>query len=133
MNAADQAGRTALMLASYNGHTEIARFLLEQGASISDQNAEGRTPLIFAASGPFPETVELLLNQGADPDIRDQGEGWTALMFAAAGGHREVVQTLLNHGADASLKDKDGETAIDFARNNNHMEVFNLLESVQKQ
>lgn len=129
VNAADEAGRTALMLASYNGHTEVTELLLEKGANIDAQNADGRTPLIFAASGPFPETVDLLLKAGADPNATDQVEGWSPLMFAAAGGHKEVVQTLLNHNANSSLKDKDGETAIDFAKNNNHTEIVNLLKN----
>lgn len=131
VNAADEAGRTALMLASYNGHTPTVRYLLDEGARLSARNAEGRTPLIFAASGPFPETVKLLLERKADPDIRDSVENWSALMFAAAGGHAEVVQTLLDYGANASLQDKDGDTALDFARNNSHTEVVKLLESAR--
>lgn len=129
VNASDEGGRTPLMLASFNGHSEVARILLDKGARVGDQNAEGRTPLIFAASGPFPETVELLLEQGADPNTADEVDGWTALMFAAAEGNEEVVQILLAHDADPSISDKDGESALDFAENNGHTEIVQLLES----
>lgn len=129
VNASDDGERTALMLASFNGHTEIAELLLNEGARVDDRNAEGRTPLIFAASGPFPDTVELLLEKGADSDAIDQVDEWSALMFAAAEGNKKVVQVLLDHGADQSLTDKDGESALDFARNNDHTEVAELLET----
>lgn len=127
----DQLERTALMFASYNGHTEIARFLVEHGADITKKNAEDRTSLMFAASGPFPETVEFLLEKGADPNVKDNIEGWTPLMYASAEGNRDVVQILLDHDADVSAEDTDGETAIDFARNNGHSAVVSLLQENQ--
>ena len=117
------------MFASYNGHTEVIGFLIEEGAVIEKQNSEGRTPLMFASSGPFPETVELLLQNGASPDIKDSVEGWTALMYAAAEGNREVIEVLLDYDADVSLQDADGETALDFARNNGHSGAVSLLEN----
>lgn len=120
-------GNTPLMVAAYNGHTEIVRLLLEEGAQIGVRNAEGRTALMFASTGSFPETVALLLRHGADPNATDEGEGWSALMFAAAEGHGEVVRTLLEGGADPSLTDRDGETARTFAENNGHAEVAGLL------
>lgn len=129
VNASDEGGRTPLMLASFNGHTEIVQLMLEEGARIDDRNAEGRTPLIFAASGPFPNTVDLLLERGADPDATDEVDGWSALMFAAAEGNANVVQILMEHGADPTITDKDEETALDFARNNNHTEVVELLKT----
>lgn len=125
---ADPLGRTALMFASYNGHTEIVRRLAEFEGNIDQKNSEGRTSLMFAASGPFPETVEFLLQEGADPNAKDSVEGWSPLMYAAAEGNFDVVEVLLEYQADVSLKDEDGETAIDFARNNGHMEVVGLLE-----
>ncbi|SHF49481.1 Ankyrin repeat [Fodinibius roseus] len=131
VNASGEGGRTPLMLASFNGHTDIVQLLLEEGARIDDRNADGRTPLIFAASGPFPNTVALLLEQGADPDATDGVDGWSALMFAAAEGNANVVQVLLEQGADPSLTDKDEETALDFARNNNHTEVVELLKTYE--
>lgn len=127
VNVTGKEGNTPLMLASYNGHTEAARLLLKRGARISGQNADGRTPLIFAASGPFPETVDLLLQWDADPNVVDEAEGWSPLMFAAAGGHRDVVRVLLRHGADASLQDKEGDTALSFAKDGNYGKVIDLL------
>lgn len=124
----DSLGRTALMFASYNGHDDVVRFLIENGGEVTKSDSEGRTPLIFAASGPFPDTVELLLANGADPDVKDSAEGWTPLMYAASEGNEEVVQILLDHGANISILDNDGDSALDFARNNGHLEVVSLLE-----
>ena len=36
-------GRTALMLADYNGKTEVASLLIERGASIDIQNNDGES------------------------------------------------------------------------------------------
>lgn len=128
VDQSDEMGRTPLMLAAFNGHTDVARFLLDEGADVENKNSEGRSPLIFAASGSNPETVDLLLKRGANPDVKDDVQEWTALMFAAAEGQVDVVRTLLEHGADPSLEDEDGETALDFARDNGHTEVVQLLE-----
>lgn len=128
VSAADERGQTALMLAAFNGHTDIVWLLLEEGARIEARNRDGRTVLMFAASGPFPATVQVLLEAGASPDVADEIEGWTALMFASAEGNTEVARVLLEHGADPSLKDKDGETALDFAKNNGHVKVMQLLQ-----
>lgn len=127
--AADSSGQTALMLAAFNGHSDIIRYLLDEGSSVNTANTEGRTPLMFAASGPFPESVQLLLDAGADVNAMDTVEQWSALMFAAAEGQTEVVRILLTNRADPSLKDKDGETALDFAQNNNHSKVISLLQN----
>ena len=115
------------MMASYNGHFETVRLLLEHGAKVGLQDHFGRTALMYAASGPFPETVRLLLGKGADENRRDKEEGFTALMFAAAEGQAEVIRVLLTHGADVTMTDKDGDTALDFAEKNGHREAVEIL------
>ena len=132
VNAADDEGRTALMMAAFNGHAKIVELLLDRGARVDSKDILGRTALMYSASGPFPETVGILLEQGADPNISDKSENFTALMFAAAEGQTEVVRTLLSHGASCEPTDDDGESALDFARNNGHTEVVQLLENAAR-
>jgi ankyrin repeat protein len=127
VDASDAEGRTALQLASYDGHTDVVEKLLDNGPVVDHLDEAGRTALMYAASGSNHETVRVLLEAGADPDIVDKVEGFTALMFAAAEGQLEVVQTLLDHGADVTLRDGDGDTALDFASQNGHGDVIQLL------
>jgi ankyrin repeat protein len=127
VGAMDEGGRTALLLASFNGHTPIVKLLLDHGAELGHRDATGRTALMYAATGANEETVRLLLEAGAKPNVTDLGEHFTALMHAAAEGQAKVVQLLLQHNADPTLRDVDGDTAGDFATRNGHAEVVRLL------
>ena len=129
VNQVNQDKQSLLMLAGFNGHTELCKLLLKAGARINDRDANGRTPLMFASSGPFPETVQLLLESGADPNPVDHGEHFTALMHAAAEGHLEVVRVLLENGADKNMKDVDNDTAESFARQKGHIAVADFLKN----
>ena len=122
-------GATALMLASFQGHTDSVRTLLEHGAGVGDKDRSGRTALMYASSGPYSETVGLLLENGAEVNRTDDVEHWSALMFAGGEGLAEVIEVLLSHGADANLKDVDGDTALTFAQRNGHEESEVLLKA----
>lgn len=127
-NAADEEGRTALMLASFNGHSEIILMLMKEGAVIDQRDYMDRTALIYGATGAFPETVRILLENGADPNSVDSEEHFSPLMYAAAEGHLEVVKVLVQYGADRSLLDVDGDDAATFAAQNGHMQVAEYLK-----
>ena len=127
----DLEGRTALMWASFNGHTAVNALLLENGAAINAREVNGRTALMYASSGPYPETVELLLEKGADVNVQGTAEGFTALMTAAAEGQVEVVLVLLAYGADPDAKDADGDTAESLAKQNGHPQVVAALHDPQ--
>lgn len=129
VNRADANGRTALMMAAFEGYADVVELLIEHGAEVDRRDGAGRTAVMYAASGPFPETVELLLESGADVNLIDAAEGWTALMFAAAEGQQPVVEVLLRSGADVELTDQDGDKAIDHARERGQAHIVALLES----
>ncbi len=129
VNKADAEGRTSLMMAAFEGYTEVAELLLDYGAEVDSNDSAGRTALMYASSGPFPQTVELLIENGADVNRADTAERWTALMLAAAEGHRPVVEILLKHGADIALSDLDGDSAIDHARERGQTDIVALLGS----
>ena len=128
VNATDEEMHTPIMLAAYNGHVKVVEYLLDHGATVDAKDGTDRTALMYASTGPFNETVKLLLEAGADPNLVDNNEHFSALMFAAAEGQAEVVKTLLAHGADKSLEDVDGDTAYDFATNNGHTAVAELVK-----
>ncbi len=129
VDKADPDGRTALMMAAFEGYTEVVELLVEYGAEVDRRDSTGRTAMMYASSGPFPQTVELLIQSGADVNVADTAEGWTALMFAAAEGLRPVVEVLLRHGADIGMADQDGDAAIDHARERGQTHIVALLES----
>jgi ankyrin repeat protein len=129
VDVVDPEHRTPMMFAAFNGHTQVVEFLFEKGAQVDTRDINGRTGLMYASSGSYGDTVMLLLSRGAEVDVQGTLEGFTALMTAAAEGQVEIVRHLLDHGADRSLKDKDGDTALTFARQKGHAEVVELLES----
>lgn len=53
-------------------------------------------------------------------------------MIAAASGHEEIVKALLKHGASTSTVSEDGETAMSWAKRNEHDEVVEVLENWSK-
>ncbi len=129
----DPDGRTALMMAAFDGYTEVVDLLLDHDAEVDRRDDAGRTAIMYASSGPFPQTVELLLRRGADVNRGDTAEGWTALMLAAAEGHQLVVEVLLRHGAEIELIDQDGDAAIHHARERKQAHIVALLESSSRE
>lgn len=65
LDARDETGSTALHHAAAQGHVEIARLLLESGASIDARNAEGLTPLEMARRMEKGASVLFLESRGA--------------------------------------------------------------------
>lgn len=129
IDVTDAERRSPMMFASFNGHIAVVEYFLDAGAQIDNKDSNGRTALMYASSGDFSETVDLLVKRGAEVNVQGTLEGFTPLMTAAAEGLVEVVRVLLAAGANPDLVDKDGDTALSFARQNGHNEVVALLES----
>ena len=63
---------TAMHAATYSGHLDVVRALLEAGAFVDTQDEDGMTPLLLAAFWGHATLVEALLDAGADRDITEE-------------------------------------------------------------
>ena len=61
MNLENKRGQTALMRASYRGHTEVVKLLLERPEiDVNVQNSRGDTALMWASWNDHTEIVNLI-------------------------------------------------------------------------
>jgi ankyrin repeat protein len=103
-NAWAEDGFQPLGLASFFGHLEAARLLVERGAEVNSasRNDFKVMPLHSAVAEKDPETryeiAKLLLEHGADPNTRQQDD-LTPLMAADQQGDARLRELLVEHGA----------------------------------
>jgi ankyrin repeat protein len=96
-----QARATALHLAAAGGHPEVARVLIEAGASSHVQDARGQAPLHLAAAANDPAMIDRLLEAGAAVDPADLQQR-TPLHTAIAAGAADAAIRLIDRGADVT-------------------------------
>ena len=116
-------GWTPLMVAAaFNENPKVVLVLLDAGAELEARNENDWTPLIVAAAmNASAEVVRALLDADANVEARDE-LGRTPLMHAAWHSSPEVLQMLLDAGTDAKAADQAGHRAIDYARENEHLQ-----------
>jgi uncharacterized protein len=98
-------GWTALHLAAFFGHREVAAVLLDRGADVNARSRSTRfarenTPLHAAAANRQVAVAELLVARGADVNARD-GSGFTPLALAANSRSDVMMLLLMENGARA--------------------------------
>ncbi len=130
VNAKDDYGWTALMLACANGDTDMfGELASRKDIDFKAKDITGKTAFDHDKSGTFRgitnshlvrmsgwgklDEVSRLIENGIDVNAKDWG-GSTALMAACVSGHTDVARLLLEKGADIKAKDSNGETAFDY-------------------
>jgi uncharacterized protein len=104
-NAWADDGFQPLGLASFFGHADAARLLVERGAEVNSpsRNQMKVMPLHSASAAQDPEVryeiAKLLLDAGAEPNARQQDD-YTPLMAADQHGDARLRELLVGHGAD---------------------------------
>ena len=100
-----------LFTAAEKGCIDLARRLLEKGASLEARDRMGFSPLSRAAKSGQAEIVAMFLERGAAIDARSI-EGSTALFEAAESGRLPIVQILVEKGAKVDLRGRSGITPL---------------------
>ena len=129
VNAKDELGRTALMIAVENSDEDMVKTLLKvKGIKVNAKDEDGWTALMNAALYGRKEIVQILLNaKGIKVNAKNE-DGWTALMMSVFNGHKDIMKILLNaNGIKVNAKDKYGETALTRACISNDKDIVRLL------
>ncbi|MDR3707481.1 MAG: ankyrin repeat domain-containing protein [Capsulimonadaceae bacterium] len=111
LNAKNNDGHTALMIAALECHTDCVNALVAAGADVNLKANDGQTALMTAAASGQADSLKALISAGADLNLKDNG-GFTPLIMAAYYGHTDCVNALVAAGADLNLKANGGFTAL---------------------
>jgi ankyrin repeat protein len=105
LNAKDEDGTNALMVACANSNVEMVKTLVEKGININDQNLDGHTALIFAMN--TKRQIDVLLEKYKDfLTTSNENDNSLTMIKAARESQIRVIEFLRNSGADASIKVK---------------------------
>jgi ankyrin repeat protein len=153
LDARNEAGQSAFLLAMYYRQRDAADYLLSLGPKLDIFNAcvagqtarvleeiqgnstlleshssDGWSPLHLAAFFGHAELANALLDTGADVDARSSNAMKnTPLHAAVAGGHVELVKLLLSRGANANATQEGGWTALHGAAQAGNREMVEAL------
>lgn len=121
-------GFTALGLACYFGHEEIARFLVLKGADVNlpSKNGFNVFPIHSAVAANNFNITKVLLDAGAYPNVC-QKSGVAPLHSAAQLGNIELIILLLEHGAEVTLRMEGGKLPADLAAEKGFHEIAEIL------
>jgi ankyrin repeat protein len=119
----------ALYWAAGDGDTSKALALLDSGVDVNGRTSDNSYALNRAAVFNQVEMVRILLERGADPNVQNI-DGDTPLICATkyAGGQSATVQVLVEGGTDLAIRDKEGKTALDYAKAQNQRDAVAMLE-----
>ncbi|KAM4690671.1 ankyrin repeat domain-containing protein 35 [Rhinophrynus dorsalis] len=98
LDAADDDGRTPLMIAAQRNHPTVCSLLLDRGAQIDLPDRDKKTALILACEKGNIQAAETLITKGADPTLMDH-QGFDAMYYASLtrdDALRKLVQTSLD-------------------------------------
>ena len=118
---------TALHLAIYNGHREVACYLINRGADYFCVDLSGRTPFHVAIIRGLTKVVEDILALDETAIHRKTQDNLTPLKLACSSGNVEVVQLLLDNGAIRNNMLSEAADALELARSNGFNEIVCLL------
>jgi len=127
INIADKTNFTLLHYACLRKYTELAKYLLKNGACLNAKTDYGWTPLYCSVSSVNYELSEHLLKNGANANVNlTLNGGWTPLHYTLINNHMDIFKLLLKYKADIEAKDNDGSTPLHYVKDYN-IDICRLL------
>eukprot|EP01063_Lacrimia_lanifica_P039641 TRINITY_DN8757_c1_g1_i1.p1 TRINITY_DN8757_c1_g1~~TRINITY_DN8757_c1_g1_i1.p1 ORF type:complete len:1508 (+),score=591.69 TRINITY_DN8757_c1_g1_i1:659-4525(+) len=126
----DSSGRrtTALCMAAQHGRVDLARVLLEHGASPVLKDSAKMSALHYAALGSNEDLMGVCVNHATPKSLNyENGEKQTPLMCAARRAPVAVARRLLAGGAEVNFISSQGRTALAVAAESQHTAAMEYL------
>ena len=153
VNARNERGASAVLLACYTGRKEIRDLLIEKGAHLElhEATASGNSPRVrdlvegnlqlaksyspdgfpvmaLAAAFGHEDVARYLHGKGAEINaVATNGTGYTALTGAVAGSHASLAKWLVENGADVNYRYAKGHSPLLEASANGKLEIVRML------
>ena len=131
VNAKNDYGLTALMIASKKGYKEIVQILIKTGADLDTTDKDSITALMIASRNGHKDVVRILIDKGANVNAKNIYSS-IALMFASTNGYKDIVEILIEKNASINIRNFLGETAISIAKKHGREDIVQLLQSSVK-
>jgi ankyrin repeat protein len=132
INAKNDKGETALIIASKNAHLEIIKYLIKNGADINLKDHKNRTALAILEKNlqisekTKSEILKIFLNS-KNLSIDSIIDGRTLLMRYSQEGNLKKVKELIKNGAKIDILDEYSASALFYASASGHLNIVEFL------
>lgn len=120
------AAGAALIEAAAAGRVDEVASLIQTGAPLDAQDAQGRSALLRAVAGDHVSVAKTLLDAGASPNTQAANRD-TPWLLAGALGRAEIIAAMLPRRPDLSIRNRYGGNALIPACERAHVEAVKLL------
>ncbi|KAG8196720.1 hypothetical protein JTE90_014456, partial [Oedothorax gibbosus] len=128
LDALTTLGMSPMLVAAFEGHSDVVELLLEAGANVNFSDENG-TVLHYASKAGWHHIVKKITDNGTWKSLKDSRNKYlmTPLLLAACEGHADVVQLLLEAGAEVNALDDYPCTALHHACKKGWLQVVKKL------
>lgn len=128
INQQDQSGKSALLYACELNNLDLAKILIENGATVDVSDSSENTPLLHACKKNNFDLVQYLYQQGAKIYCRNKYNLQTPLMIACANPESlPIIRFLIQKGCNINATDNNKDTPLTIACKNNNIEIVKFL------
>lgn len=124
INHCDMQGKSALYMVIDRRNLDLLKILIDHDVDVMEE--DGQTPLRIACGEGNVNITKYLLEKNAEVDL---GVYDTPLQIASSMGYVEIVSLLLEFGAEVDWRDKDGRTALFYAKAHGQKKIERMLKN----